>query len=74
VFLPSLLGTLEDLTGTYATGLACFALCTAGICILLLEFGVGWTRSWPSAALVRARIFSYRESGGKAAIAEAGSE
>ena len=73
-FLPSLLGTLKDLTGTYATGLACFALCTAGICILLLEFGVGWTRSWPSAALVRARIFSYRESTRKAAIAEAGSE
>ena len=61
-FLPSLLGMLKDLTGTYAAGLACFALCNACICVLLLEFGVSWTRSWPSAATLRAQIFSYRES------------
>lgn len=61
-FLPSLLGMLKDLTGTYATGLASFALCTAGICILLLEFGVRWKRSWSANAIVRAQIFSYRDS------------
>jgi NNP family nitrate/nitrite transporter-like MFS transporter len=61
-FLPSLLGMLKDLTGTYAAGLACFALCTAAICMLLLEFGVRWTRSWPEGAITRAQIFSYRGS------------
>lgn len=60
-FLPSLLGLLKDLTGTYAAGLACFAVCTAGICVLLLEFGVRWKRSWTANAIMRAQIFSYRE-------------
>jgi len=73
-FLPSLLGMLKDLTGTYATGLACFALCTAGICLLLLEFGVRWKRAWPPSAVVRAQIFSYRDSGTPTAIGEMASE
>lgn len=61
-FLPSLLGMLKDLTGTYAAGLACFGLCTAAICMLLLEFGVRWKHAWPAGAVLRARIFSYREA------------
>jgi NNP family nitrate/nitrite transporter-like MFS transporter len=69
-FLPSLLGVLKDLTGTYAAGLACFALCTAGICVLLLEFGVRWKRSWPANAIMRAQIFSYRDSGVPSTIGE----
>ena len=69
-FLPSLLGLLKDLTGTYATGLACFALCTAGLCVLLLEFGVRWKRSWPANAIMRAQIFSYRDSGVPSTIGE----
>ena len=69
-FLPSLLGMLKDVTGTYAAGLGCFALCTAGMCVLLLEFGVRWKRSWPSGAIARARVFSYRVSGTKARIGE----
>jgi MFS transporter, NNP family, nitrate/nitrite transporter len=73
-FLPSLLGLLKDLTGTYAAGLACFALFTAAICILLLEFGVRWKRSWPSAAIMRAQIFSYRDSGATSTIGEMASE
>ncbi len=67
-FLPSLLGTLKDATGTYAAGLACFALGTAGLCMLLLEFGVRWNRSWPAVAITRARVFSYRMSGPGAAF------
>lgn len=59
-FLPSLLGTLKDVTGTYAAGLACFAVFTAGICMLLLEFGVRWKRSWPAGAVSRTQVFSYR--------------
>jgi len=68
--LPSLLGMLKDASGTYAAGLACFALCTVGICILLLEFGVQWKRTWPAPALIRAQIFSYRNAGGSSAIGE----
>lgn len=73
-FLPSLLGTLKDVTGTYAAGLACFAFCTAGMCGLLLEFGVQWKRSWSEGALTRTRIFSYRESGPRTALQEVVSE
>ena len=72
--LPSLLGVLKDLTGTYAAGLACFALCSAGMCMLLLEFGVRWKHSWPESAITRAQIFSYRHSGARSAIGEMASE
>ena len=73
-FLPSLLGLLKDVSGTYAAGLACFAFCTAGICILLLEFGVQWKRTWPAPALIRAQIFSYRNAGASSIIGEPVSE
>ncbi|UWZ86908.1 nitrate/nitrite transporter [Occallatibacter riparius] len=69
-FLPSLLGMLKDLTGTYAAGIACFAFCTATICMLLLEFGIRWKRSWPAGAIARARVFSYRATGTKERIGE----
>ena len=69
-FLPSLLGMLKDLTGSYAAGLACFALCSAGMCIVLLEFGVRWKRSWPAGAIMRSQIFSYRDSGASSAVGE----
>lgn len=68
-FLPSLLGMLKDLTGTYAAGLACFALCAAGMCLLLLEFGVRWKRSWPTGAILQARVFGYRQAMRKRRIA-----
>jgi NNP family nitrate/nitrite transporter-like MFS transporter len=63
-FLPSLFGFLKDLSGTYATGLLCFALLAATAAFLLLEFGVGWSRTWAAAALARARVFAYRATGG----------
>jgi MFS transporter, NNP family, nitrate/nitrite transporter len=68
--VPSLLGMLKDASGTYAAGLACFAFCTAGICILLLEFGVRWKRTWPGPALTRAQIFSYLHAGASSTIGE----
>jgi hypothetical protein len=40
----------------------------------LLEFGVRWKRSWPSAAIMRAQIFSYRDSGATSTIGEMASE
>jgi NNP family nitrate/nitrite transporter-like MFS transporter len=73
-FLPSLLGMLKDLTGTFAVGLACFALVTAGICLLMLEFGVQWQRSWPTGAVLRSRVFSYRGLGNKGALEEAAAD
>lgn len=59
-FLPSLFGVLKDMSGTYAAGLLCFAGLTAMAAILLLEFGVRWSRNWPAAAVSRARVFAYR--------------
>jgi NNP family nitrate/nitrite transporter-like MFS transporter len=73
-FLPSLLGTLKDLTGTFAAGLGCFALGTACICLLMLEFGVQWKRSWPASAVLRTRVFSYRGSSSKGLIEEAAAD
>jgi NNP family nitrate/nitrite transporter-like MFS transporter len=73
-FLPSLLGMSKDLTGTYAAGLACFSLFTAGMCVLLLEFGVRWKRSWSSGAISRGRIFSYRTARPREAVGEAAAD
>jgi NNP family nitrate/nitrite transporter-like MFS transporter len=61
-FLPSALGALKDMTGTYATGLYCFGgLFLLGV-LALLEFGVRWSRSWTPSALERTMVFSYRGS------------
>lgn len=60
-FLPSAFGALKDVSGSYGTGLLCFALLTAGAG-LLLEFGVKWQNTWTSAALSRTKVFSYRGS------------
>ena len=66
--LPSLLGMLKDATGTYAAGLVCLGLGTAGIGMLLLEFGVRWKRSWPAVAIARARVFSYRAPAARVSV------
>lgn len=59
-FLPSALGALKDLSGSYGTGLVCFALLIACSVLLLLEFGVVWHRTWPAPALERTMVFRYR--------------
>ena len=59
-FLPSLLGLLKDVSGSYAAGLLLFALVLVGAAATLLEFGVKWTRAWPANALRRTGVFSYR--------------
>jgi MFS transporter, NNP family, nitrate/nitrite transporter len=61
-FLPSAFGFLKDLSGTYATGLRIFSLLIAGAVILLLEFGVRWSRTWRPHALSRTSVFAYRPS------------
>ena len=59
-FLPSALGALKDISGSYGTGLLCFALLVFTGVVLLLEFGVMWLDTWTPAALSRTRIFGYR--------------
>ncbi len=61
-FLPSALGALKDISGSYGTGLLCFAFLVSAAVLLLLEFGVKWQNTWTSAALERIRVFSYRGS------------
>lgn len=61
-FLPSALGALKDLSGSYGTGLLCFAFLVGAAVVLLLEFGVKWQNTWTSAALSHTRVFSYRGS------------
>ena len=59
-FLPSALGALKDISGSYGTGLLCFAILMTASVFLLLEFGVQWKSSWPITALSRTMVFSYR--------------
>jgi NNP family nitrate/nitrite transporter-like MFS transporter len=61
-FLPSALGALKDIFGSYGTGLMCFAGLMLASVALLLEFGVHWKSTWTAAALSRAQIVSYRSS------------
>jgi MFS transporter, NNP family, nitrate/nitrite transporter len=58
--LPSLLGLLKDLSGSYATGLLLFAMLVLSAAAILLEFGVRWIRVWPANALQRTGVFAYR--------------
>jgi len=59
-FLPSVLGVLKDLWGSYAAGLLLFAMLVGGAVVILLEFGRYWNRAWPVNALQRTGVFAYR--------------
>jgi NNP family nitrate/nitrite transporter-like MFS transporter len=59
-FLPSLLGLVNDLSGSYAAGLFLFAMVVVGATATLLEFGVKWSGAWPASALQRTGVFAYR--------------
>jgi NNP family nitrate/nitrite transporter-like MFS transporter len=59
-FLPSALGLLKDLTGSYSAGILLFATLVGGVLAILLEFGVRWSRTWSASALERTGIFAYR--------------
>jgi NNP family nitrate/nitrite transporter-like MFS transporter len=61
-FLPSALGALKDVFGSYSTGLLCFALLITLSVGVLLEFGVQWNVRWSASALERTAVFSYRRS------------
>ena len=58
--LPSLLGAIREVTGSYALGLfACAGAFVAGTCVLL-ELGARWSQRWEGGARRRAGIYSYR--------------
>jgi NNP family nitrate/nitrite transporter-like MFS transporter len=59
-FLPSVIGALKDLFGSYGYGVLCFALMAIVGALLLLEFGVRWSSAWSPAALNRTMVFNYR--------------
>lgn len=61
-FLPSVLGALKDVSGSYGTGLLCFAFLVAASVLLLLEFGVKWQNTWTTEALSCTKVFNYRGS------------
>ena len=59
-FLPSAIGALKDISGSFGVGLFCFALLVLAGAALLLEFGVSWSFSWRTEARHQAMVFSYR--------------
>jgi MFS transporter, NNP family, nitrate/nitrite transporter len=59
-FLPSAIGALKDLTGSFGAGLLCFALLVLAGAVLLLEFGVHWSATWTPDALRQTKVFRYR--------------
>jgi NNP family nitrate/nitrite transporter-like MFS transporter len=65
--LPSALGALKDVSGSYGYGVMFFALVVFSGAILLLEFGVKWSLTWTPAALGRTMVFSYRTPRGSQA-------
>ncbi|MGC2399407.1 MAG: nitrate/nitrite transporter [Acidobacteriaceae bacterium] len=58
--LPSAIGALKDLTGSFGVGLLCFALLILAGALLLLEFGVRWSSTWSADALRQTMVFPYR--------------
>jgi MFS transporter, NNP family, nitrate/nitrite transporter len=59
-FLPSAIGALKDMTGSFGIGLLCFGLLVLFGAFLLLEFGVQWSSRWSPDALRQTVVFSYR--------------
>jgi len=59
-FLPSAIGVLKDLSGSFGAGLLCFGLLVLCGAVLLLEFGVKWSLTWKPEALRQAMVFRYR--------------
>src|SRR5688572_25562048 len=61
-FLPSVLGVVRELTGSYALGLfGCAAVFAAGT-VVLLELGARWSARWHADALKQAGVYSYRNA------------
>jgi NNP family nitrate/nitrite transporter-like MFS transporter len=66
-FLPSAIGALKDISGSFGAGLFCFGLLVLVGAALLLEFGVHWSFTWMPDALRQTMVFSYRSPRRKSA-------
>ena len=61
-FLPSILGAVRELTGSYALGLfGCATVFVAGT-VVLLELGARWSLRWDVHAVRQAGVYSYRSA------------
>ena len=61
-FLPSVLGAVRELTGSYAAGLfGCAVIFSVGT-LVLLELGAMWSRRWDTDAVRQAGVYSYRSA------------
>ncbi len=61
-FLPSVLGAVRELTGSYAPGLlGCAVVFVAGT-VVLLELGARWSQRWDQRAVRQAGLYSYRSA------------
>ena len=61
-FLPSILGAVRDVTGSYASGLfGCAAVFLVGT-VVLLELGARWSLQWDTRAIKQAGVYSYRQA------------
>jgi MFS transporter, NNP family, nitrate/nitrite transporter len=70
-FLPTMLGAVKDVAGTYTPGLALCAVAFITGSLTLLELGTRWSKRWGGAAVRQAGIFSYRRVGAVAAEEDA---
>ncbi len=59
-FLPSVLGAVKDLAGTYAPGLLLLAFAFLAGALGLLQLGSVWAARWQPAAVKQSGIFCYR--------------
>jgi NNP family nitrate/nitrite transporter-like MFS transporter len=60
--LPTLLGTVKDVTGLYSLGFAGVAVVFVLATVVLLELGARWSTQWAPDALERTGVYSYRAS------------
>ena len=61
-FLPSVLGAVREMTGSYALGLfGCAVVFVAGT-FVLLELGARWSLRWERDAVQQAGVYSYRNA------------
>ena len=61
-FLPTLLGTVKDVTGQYTLGFAGVSVVFGLATVVLLELGARWSARWAPATLERTGVYSYRTS------------